>query len=117
MPEAARARVAEFIGELVGVRFPDDESPALWAARTDARLMREQMLRAWSDLVRAECAQHPVVLVLDDLQWADAPTIRTVSMALGSFRICPSSCWASRAPRCRGPSPSSGKSRARSTSG
>ena len=89
VPEAARARVAEFIGELVGVRFPDDESPALWAARTDARLMREQMLRAWSDLVRAECAQHPVVLVLDDLQWADAPTIRSVSMALGSFKDLP----------------------------
>ena len=89
LPESARARVAEFIGELVGVRFPDDESPALWAARTDARLMREQMLRAWSDLVRAECATHPVVLVLDDLQWADAPTIRTVSMALGSFKDLP----------------------------
>jgi eukaryotic-like serine/threonine-protein kinase len=89
VPEAARARVTEFLGELASVRFPDDESPALWAARTDARLMREQMLRAWSDLVRAECAVRPVVLVLDDLQWADAPTIRTVSMALGSFKDLP----------------------------
>ena len=89
VPPAARARVTEFIGELVGVRFPDDESPALWAARTDARLMREQILRAWSDLVRAECATRAVVLVLDDLQWADAPTIRSVSMALTSFKDLP----------------------------
>ena len=89
VPEAARARVTEFLGELVDVPFPDDESSALWAARNDARLLREQMLRAWIDLVRAECAVRPVVLVLDDLQWGDAATIRCVTMALASFKDLP----------------------------
>ena len=89
VPEAARVRVTEFLGELVGVPFPDDESSALWAARTDARLLREQMLRAWIDLVRAECSVRPVVLVLDDLQWGDAATLRCVTMALASFKDLP----------------------------
>ena len=86
---ADRARVSEFLGELVGIPFPDDESPALWAARMDARLMREQLVRAWAELVRAECARHPVVLVLDDVQWGDAATIRTVSTALASLKDLP----------------------------
>lgn len=89
MPAASRARVTEFIGELVGVPFPDEESPALWTARTDPRLLREQVLRAWSDLVRATCALSPVVLVLDDLQWCDGATIRSVTMALASFKHLP----------------------------
>jgi hypothetical protein len=84
-----RVRVTEFLGELVAVPFPDDESPALWAARMDARLMREQLVRAWADLVRAECAQRPVVLVLDDVQWGDAATIRTVTTALASLKDLP----------------------------
>ncbi len=89
VPEAARVRVTEFLGELVDVPFPDDESKALWAARMDARLLREQMLRAWIDLVRAECSARPVVLVLDDLQWGDPATIRCVTMALASFKDLP----------------------------
>jgi eukaryotic-like serine/threonine-protein kinase len=86
---ADRGRVTEFLGELVGVAFPDDESPALWAARMDARLMREQLVRAWAELVRAECARRPVVLVLDDVQWGDAATVRTVSTALASLKDLP----------------------------
>ncbi len=86
VPPAARDRVTEFLGELVGVPFPDDASPALWSARLDARLMREQLVRAWAELVRAECARGPVVLVLDDLQWADAATVRTLSAALTSLK-------------------------------
>ena len=89
LPSTERARVTDFLGELVGLSFPDDESPALWAARLDARLMREQLVRAWADLVRAECAQRPVVLVLDDVQWGDAATVRTVSTALASLKDLP----------------------------
>jgi tetratricopeptide (TPR) repeat protein len=89
VPAAARARVAEFLGELLGAPFPDEGSAQLWAARTDARLMREQMLRAWADFLRAECAARPVVLAVDDLQWGDAPSIRCVGRALAALKDAP----------------------------
>ena len=89
VPAPDRARVTEFLGELVGVPFPDDASPPLFAARTNARLLREQMLRAWADFLRAECTARPVLLMLDDLQWGDTSTIRSVGMALESLKGLP----------------------------
>jgi len=82
-------RVAEFIGELVGVPFPDDASLQLRAARADARLMSDQMEHAWLELLGAECRRHPVLLVLEDLHWADAPTLRFVDVALRTHHARP----------------------------
>jgi tetratricopeptide (TPR) repeat protein len=80
-PES-QGRVAEFIGELTGVPFSADTSVQLRAARQDAMLMGDQMRRAWEDLVAAECKVHPLVIVLDDLQWGDLPTVTFLDAAL-----------------------------------
>jgi tetratricopeptide (TPR) repeat protein len=80
--EADRQRIVEFLGELCGLPFPDDRSPQLRAARQDPRLMSEQCEAAWVDFLRAECAVHPVLLVLEDLHWADVATVRLVDVAL-----------------------------------
>jgi len=82
VPAGDQARVTEFVGELLGVRFADDASPALAAARRDAVLMGDQMRRAFEDLVLAETTRQPVVLVLEDLQWGDLPSVRFVDAAL-----------------------------------
>jgi tetratricopeptide (TPR) repeat protein len=79
---AEAARVAEFLGELVGTPFPDDASVQLRAARRDPMLLGDQMRRAWEDFVRAECGARPVVLVLEDLHWGDLPTVKLVDAAL-----------------------------------
>jgi tetratricopeptide (TPR) repeat protein len=71
------ARVTEFVGELIGAPT-DDVSVQLRAARQDPQLMGDQMLRACEDLFAAECAAHPVLLVLEDLQWGDLPTVHFV---------------------------------------
>jgi tetratricopeptide (TPR) repeat protein len=76
-------RVAEFLGEIVGAAFPDDASPELRTARVDAALMGGQIRRAWLDLVAAECAAHPLVIVLEDLQWGDDPSLRCLDATLG----------------------------------
>jgi tetratricopeptide (TPR) repeat protein len=89
VPAADVARVAEFLGEVVQVPFPDGESDPLRAARGDARLMADQMLRAWLDFVDAELAAGPLLLVLEDLQWGDAATVRYVDAALRTFRERP----------------------------
>jgi serine/threonine protein kinase/tetratricopeptide (TPR) repeat protein len=71
-------RVIEFLGEIVGAQSASDASVALRAARVDPQLMGDQMLRACEDFVAAECAAHPVVIVLEDLHWGDLPTVRFV---------------------------------------
>jgi tetratricopeptide (TPR) repeat protein len=84
-----RARVAAFLGEIVGAPFPDDATPELPAARRDAVLMGDQMRRAWVDFARAACAWSNVVLVLDDLHWGDLPTLQLVDAALEALRARP----------------------------
>src|SRR5262249_10135016 len=79
---ADRQRVAEFLGELIGCESTDDASEMLRAARRSAVLMNDQMRRAWEDFVAAECATHPVVVVLEDLQWGDVATTKFAAAAL-----------------------------------
>ena len=81
--DPVRARVvAEMIGELAGVPFPEDRSDLLRAARRDARLMGDHMRSAFEDWLSAECDAGPVVLVLEDMHWGDLPSIRFVDGAL-----------------------------------
>ena len=79
---AQAQRLHEFLGEIVGAPFPAPGSPQLAAARQDPQLMAEQLQRAFDDLLLAESAQHPVVLILDDLHWGDAASVRFVDVAL-----------------------------------
>ncbi|WP_437829346.1 protein kinase domain-containing protein [Sorangium sp. So ce1153] len=85
--EAARERVAEFLGELVGAPFP--ESPALRAARQDRAVMDEQTRRAWLDFLRAECEAQPVLIVLEDMHWGDRSTVEYIDAALRLLRHQP----------------------------
>ncbi|MBN1204105.1 MAG: protein kinase [Myxococcaceae bacterium] len=80
---------AEFLGELCGVPFGVEDSPKLRAAREDPRLMSQQVMRAMVSFLRAELAQGPVLLVLEDLHWGDAPTVRLVDEVLGALAECP----------------------------
>jgi serine/threonine protein kinase/tetratricopeptide (TPR) repeat protein len=97
------ARLVAFLGELVGIpavsgvdtALTPPSGPAssgapavvepsvqLRAARRDVRLMADQMRRAWEDFLAAECDAGPVVVVLEDLQWGDLPTVTFVEAAL-----------------------------------
>jgi predicted RNA-binding protein YlxR (DUF448 family) len=82
LPAAKAREVAEFLGELCGIPFPDEESPRLRAARGDPQLMSPQLGHALVTFLRAECQQGAVLLVLEDLHWSDAPTVRLVDEAL-----------------------------------
>ncbi|MFT3774688.1 MAG: protein kinase [Minicystis sp.] len=78
----AGARVTVFLGELAGVPFPDEDHVELCAARRDPLLMGDQMRRAFEDFVAAECGAGPVLLVIDDAQWGDRPSLALIDAAL-----------------------------------
>jgi tetratricopeptide (TPR) repeat protein len=84
-----RSRVAVFLGEIAGVRFPDEASVELRSARGDAVLMGDQVRRAWDDFLLAECQAQPVLIVLEDLQWGDLPTVKLLDGALRGLRDHP----------------------------
>jgi hypothetical protein len=82
LPEAQAREVVEFLGELCAVPFPDEHSPRLQVARADPQLMSAQVERALVSWLKAECAHHPVLLVLEDLHWGDMPSVRLMDKAL-----------------------------------
>ncbi|HEX7603891.1 MAG TPA: hypothetical protein VF316_19870 [Polyangiaceae bacterium] len=83
LPAGDVQRVADFLGEMIGVRFPDDDRVQLRAARQDPMLMGDQMRRAWEAFLEAECDEgRPLLLVLEDLHWGDLPTVRFIDFAL-----------------------------------
>ncbi|HRI70339.1 MAG TPA: protein kinase, partial [Polyangium sp.] len=75
-------RVTEFICELIGAPFPDERSLRLRAARQDAQIMASQIEAAYVDLMRASVQNYPIVLVLEDLHWADAASFKLLDAAL-----------------------------------
>src|SRR5262249_53070721 len=89
-PAPEQQRLIEFLGEILAVRVPDDEaSPRLRAARLDSSLMGDQICTAFIDLLGAEAAARPVVLLLEDLHWADSATVRLIGAALRELAARP----------------------------
>ncbi len=88
----ACARVTEFLGEIADVRFAEgseEGSEALRTARANPQLMGDGMRRAFEDWLMAECAAHPVLLVLEDLHWGDLGTVSFLDGALRNLHDQP----------------------------
>ncbi|WP_437726741.1 protein kinase domain-containing protein [Sorangium sp. So ce861] len=88
-PAADQRGIAAFLGEIVDTPFADEESVALRTARQNAQLMSDQLRKAWLEFLRAEVAQRPVLLVLEDLHWGDQPTVSFLDAALRDLRAMP----------------------------
>jgi serine/threonine protein kinase/tetratricopeptide (TPR) repeat protein len=86
LPSQTAPTTVAFLGEIAGVRFPDDDLPQLQAARRDARLMADQTVAAWMDWLEAEAEHHPVFILLEDMHWCDFPSVNYMDAAL---RILP----------------------------
>jgi len=84
VPPGDQRMVTEFLAELVGAPFPDDDArrAQLKAARQDAQLMSEQVRKAWLDFLQAEAAAHPILILLEDLHWSDFGTVQFIDTAL-----------------------------------
>jgi tetratricopeptide (TPR) repeat protein len=82
LPETQALAVTGFLGELCGIPFPDEHSPRLRTARGDPHLLSAQVSRSLVAFLRAECAHHPVLLLLEDLHWGDVLSLRLLEEAL-----------------------------------
>ena len=86
-------RVTVFLGEMIGVSFEGvgegEEDVQLRAARCDAMLMGDQKLRAFVDFLAGECAEGPLLIVLEDLHWGDGPSVKFLDAALRTLADAP----------------------------
>jgi eukaryotic-like serine/threonine-protein kinase len=79
---AHAARTTEFLGELAGTSFPDQDSVLLRNARRDPIVMGEHMKQSWGRFLTAECRAHPLLLILEDLHWSDPPSVQLIEETL-----------------------------------
>jgi tetratricopeptide (TPR) repeat protein len=89
VPEEDVLRVAAFLGESIGTQFPEDAASALPAAWRDPTVMADQIARAWYELIAAECAAQPLVIVLEDLHWGDRASVQLITSALRALERAP----------------------------
>ncbi|MBI4703613.1 MAG: protein kinase [Deltaproteobacteria bacterium] len=82
--------LAAFVGELVGVRFPDEHDEPLRAARQNEQLMQARIRMALEAYVRTQAGRSPQVLVIEDAQWADDTTVELADwlLACNDIRLC-----------------------------
>ena len=82
LPSAQVLRVTDFLGELIGATFDDGEHIALRAARHNEVAMADQVRLAFEDFVRAWCKRTSLLLVMEDLHWCDAMSVKLLDGAL-----------------------------------
>jgi tetratricopeptide (TPR) repeat protein len=98
-------RVARFLGEVARIRFGPSASPPVVAAAQDAQLMGAQIRRAFEDWLAAESAQRPVVVVLEDLDDGDKPSLEVIEAARKNLADSPLLVVATGRPALQGLAP------------
>ncbi|UJR83947.1 serine/threonine-protein kinase PknK [Sandaracinus amylolyticus] len=88
LPLDDRERVADLLCDLIGAP-PSEPGIVLAAARGDAELTSRWTRRSVREWLAAECARAPVVLVIEDLHWADEVTLGHLGDALRVRGMCP----------------------------
>jgi tetratricopeptide (TPR) repeat protein len=106
------AALLPFFGELAGVPWPDEGNAALRIARADPLVMNDGLQRAFIRWLEAECDAGPVLLVLEDLHWGDATSVRYVDHTLDVLAERPFMVLASARPEVATTFPALWKTRA-----
>jgi serine/threonine protein kinase/tetratricopeptide (TPR) repeat protein len=84
-----RLRAAPFLGELVGIPFPDEDNASLRAARKDPILLGDWMRKSLVSWLSAECSARPLVVVLEDLHWGDQPSVQYLDAVMQALPEAP----------------------------
>jgi hypothetical protein len=89
VPEASRDRVGRFLGEISGAPFDDSTDDALRAARRNPSLLGEHIRDALATFAAAELKTRPILIVLEDVHWADAASLRLLGSLLARSKELP----------------------------
>jgi tetratricopeptide (TPR) repeat protein len=82
--------VLDFLAELLGMTPADGAaSERFRAACSDARVMGQGLRTAFGAWIAAMCRRRPLLVVVDDLQWGDEPSISYLAEALRTLRTKP----------------------------
>jgi hypothetical protein len=90
LPGETSRRHEEILGEICGILTPNEKaSPALRAARADVSVMADSIRETWTDWIGARASRGAVVLVVENLHWADSTSLRLVEAALAALEDRP----------------------------
>lgn len=105
MPASEVERVTEFLSELLSLHGEGPRSISIAAARRDATLMGDQVRRAVWELIEASARDLALLIVIEDLQWADQSTINLLQGALAALDSSALCVLALARPQARGSFP------------
>ncbi len=72
-------RICDFLAELLGLTQGQPPGLELQAARGEARVMTEWVERSFTEWLAAWVGDRPTLLVIEDLHWGDAPSLRALT--------------------------------------
>jgi tetratricopeptide (TPR) repeat protein len=85
-----RELTGEMLAEICGTSIPQlDASPGLRAARADLSVMADAVREAWTEWMAARAARGTMVLLVEDLHWADSASVRLIEGALVALQDRP----------------------------
>ena len=87
LPAGRAEEMLPLLGHLLGARFGSELDERLKTASPEQ--IKHQTFLALVDLVVALARRQPVILVLEDLHWADSLSLDLVSLLMESLRLAP----------------------------
>jgi serine/threonine protein kinase len=89
LPPGEVQGVLSSLGWLCGVPLPQDSGSQPHQAHEGPTLLSGQLAQALKTFFRAECQQGPVLLILEDLHWGDALSVKRVDELLRALKDQP----------------------------
>ncbi len=78
---AAADEQTAMLGQLIGLDY--SSSPFVAGILHDGKQLRARGFHAWAEYLRLQASRQPLVLVLDDLQWADDESLSAIDHLVG----------------------------------
>ena len=87
--EGVGAGGAAFLAAALGAAPDVAPSPEVQSALRDARVMRDQIVLAFGDFFEALCRSRPVLMLVEDVQWADTPSLEVLEILFRRLHDAP----------------------------